>query len=205
MASRNKYIFTLCISQFVVLAMLGIFFYKLDQKTGVLKTTEIAFIISASIVTILSVIDIFIVLIRKKNLDKIVFKLEANDKYSKFYRSAPSILLIFGFLNIAANRSIYIISMSLIMISIALLFTVRGRVFPIGLSEKGLLFFGEIYKTDSITKCFIDSGNKELEFKINNSIFGSISTNSIVLKFPCISADNLIAFLNEKKISIEYK
>jgi hypothetical protein len=205
MASRNRYIVTLFISQFIVLILLGIFFYKLDKRTSIFSTTQVVFIIIASIIVVLSIIDIFIVLIRRKNLDKVVFKLEGNDKYAKFYRIVPSILLIFAFLNLAVSRSIYVLSISFIMVSIGLFCIVRGRCFPIGLSEKGLMFFGEIYNTDSITKCFIDAENKQLEFKINNSIFGSNLMNSVILKLSNVSIDNLIAFLNKKKINVEFR
>jgi hypothetical protein len=185
--------------------MLGIFFYKLDKRTSIFSTTQIVFIIIASIIVVLSIVDICIVLIRRKNLDKIVFKLEANDKYTKFYRMIPSVLLIFAFLNLAVSRSTYAISISFIMVSISLFSLVRGRCFPIGLSEKGLMFFGEIYNTNSITKCSIDAENNQLEFKINNSIFGSNSMNSIILKLSNVSLDNLIEFLNKKKINIEFR
>jgi hypothetical protein len=203
MASKNRYIVTLFISQFIILTMLGVFFFKLNQRTSIFSITQIIFTTIASITILLSIIDTFIVLIRKKNLDKMVFKLEANDKYTKFYRLVPSVLLIFAFLNLAVSRSTYVLSISFIMVSIALFCTVRGKCFPIGLSEKGLMFFGEIYNTDSITKCFIDTENKQLKFEIKNSIFGSNSMNSIILKFSNVSEDNLIAFLNKKKINIE--
>jgi len=49
----------------------------------------------------LSVIDIFMVLIRKKNLDAVVFELETNDKYIGFYKIIPFILLILAVLSIA--------------------------------------------------------------------------------------------------------
>ena len=97
MASKNRYIVTLFISQFIILTMLGVFFFKLNQRTSIFSITQIIFTTIASITILLSIIDTFIVLIRKKNLDKMVFKLEANDKYTKFYRLVPSVLLIFAF------------------------------------------------------------------------------------------------------------
>jgi len=91
----------------------------------------------------LSVIDIFMVLIRKKNLDAVVFELETNDKYIGFYKIIPFILLILAVLSIAVSRNSYLLWLSILMISFALSFAIRGLFFPVGLSEKGLMFFGE--------------------------------------------------------------
>jgi len=74
----------------------------------------------------LSVIDIFMVLIRKKNLDAVVFELETNDKYIGFYKIIPFILLILAVLSIAVSRNSYLLWLSILMISFALSFAIRG-------------------------------------------------------------------------------
>jgi len=182
-----------------------VYFYNLDKRSNIFNTTQIVFIIIASMIIVMTTIDIIIVLVRRKNVDKIDFKLEANDKYIKFYRIIPSILSIFAFLNLTVSKNAYVLSISLVMASVGLFCIVRAKCFPIGLSEKGLMFFGEIYNTDSITKCYVDVDNKQLEFKINNSILGADSMNSIILKLSNVSLDDLIAFLNKKKIDIKIK
>lgn len=202
MASRKNYVITVFVIQFMILLIVGIFLCKLNSKTSILNTTQIIFIIIASMLVVLSIVYIIIVLIKRKNLGEVIIKLEANDNHTKFYRIVPSILLILAFLNPAISRSVYTLSISLIMVFIGSFCILRSRCFPIGLSEKGLMFFGEIYNAHSITKCVIHTENGQLEFLINNSVFGS---NTTVLKLANAYMGSLIAFLNKKKIDFEFK
>ncbi|ABN53874.1 MAG TPA: hypothetical protein DEF39_14320 [Hungateiclostridium thermocellum] len=152
----------------------------------------------------LSVIDIFMVLIRKKNLDAVVFELETNDKYIGFYKIIPFILLILAVLSIAVSRNSYLLWLSILMISFALSFAIRGLFFPVGLSEKGLMFFGEVYEIKDVLKCFINTENKKIMFVVWSTVFIPNSIKRIILKFPDVPVDDLVAFLNKKEIDIEY-
>lgn len=79
-----------------------------------------------------------------------------------------------------------------------------GCFFPVGLSEKGLMFFGEVYEIKDVLKCFINTENKKIMFVVWSTVFIPNSIKRIILKFPDVPVDDLVAFLNKKEIDIEY-
>lgn len=196
---KKKYIMALLLSQIIIIVFTILFFNKYNKYTEEYKILQYSILIFTILCTVFFMIDIFHVIIKKLKFGRMIIKLGMSTNSKETFRIVPLILMVFGLLNLAVGKNIFIISLSTICIFFSVFCMIRAFV-PYGIMEKGVLIFGETFNWSSIKECCINNKESCIEFTINK---GNIKDKLVKLQLEDSNYESVIEYLN--KINVQLK